>query len=92
MENNVDVYKQNAFLKLIFKRVCRFCDYIPFLPYVFNIKFEIKQGILQAKIAHTIFIFTGVNSAISYNKFREKNKKYILKIIHHLEISIRKER
>ena len=42
------------------------------------VKFEIKQGILHmmAKISHTIFILmVGVNSAISYNKFREKNKK-----------------
>ena len=31
---------------------------------------------MMAKISHTIFILmVGINSAISYNKFREKNKK-----------------
>ena len=31
---------------------------------------------VAAKISHTIFILmVGVNSAVSYNKFREKNKK-----------------
>ena len=50
-----------------------------YLMYFMDIvKFEIKQGILHmmAKISHTIFILmVGINSAISYNKFREKNKK-----------------
>lgn len=84
MENNVnDVYKAKRFFEIDFLKgfatIFMIIFHFFYLMYFMDIvKFEIKTGILyaMAKIAHTIFIFmVGVNSAISYNKFREKNKK-----------------
>ena len=81
MENNVnDVYKAKRFFEIDFLKgfatIFMIIFHFFYLMYFMDIvKFEIKTGILyaMAKIAHTIFIFmVGVNSAISYNKFREK--------------------
>ena len=84
MENNTDdVYKAKRFFEIDFIKgfatIFMIIFHFFYLMYFMDIvKFEIKQGILHmmAKISHTIFILmVGVNSAISYNKFREKNKK-----------------
>ena len=84
MENNTDdVYKAKRFFEIDFLKgfatIFMIIFHFFYLMYLMDIvKFEIKQGLLHliAKISHTIFIFmVGVNSAISYNKFREKNKK-----------------
>ena len=84
MENNTDdVYKAKRFFEIDFIKgfatIFMIIFHFFYLMYFMDIvKFEIKQGILHmmAKISHTIFILmVGINSAISYNKFREKNKK-----------------
>ena len=84
MENNTDdVYKAKRFFEIDFVKgfatIFMIIFHFFYLMYFMDIvKFEIKQGILHfmAKISHTIFILmVGVNSAISYNKFREKNKE-----------------
>ena len=84
MENNTDdVYKAKRFFEIDFIKgfatIFMIIFHFFYLMYFMDIvKFEIKQGILHmmAKISHTIFILmVGVNSAISYNKFRQKNKK-----------------
>ena len=84
MENNTDdVYKAKRFFEIDFIKgfatIFMIIFHFFYLMYFMDIvKFEIKQGILHmmAKISHTIFILmVGVNSTISYNKFREKNKK-----------------
>ena len=82
MENNTDdVYKAKRFFEIDFIKgfatIFMIIFHFFYLMYFMDIvKFEIKQGILHmmAKISHTIFILmVGVNSAISYNKFRQKN-------------------
>jgi len=84
MENNTDdMYKAKRFFEIDFLKgfatIFMIIFHFFYLMYFMDIvKFEIKQGILHAmaKIAHTIFIFmVGINSAISYNKFKDKNKK-----------------
>jgi len=84
MENNTDnVYKAKRFFEIDFIKgfatIFMIIFHFFYLMYFMDIvKFEIKQGIIHmmAKISHTIFILmVGINSAISYNKFREKNKK-----------------
>ena len=84
MENNTDdVYKAKRFFEIDFIKgfatIFMIIFHFFYLMYFMDIvKFEIKQGVLHmmAKISHTIFILmVGINSAISYNKFREKNKK-----------------
>ena len=84
MENNTDdVYKAKRFFEIDFIKgfatIFMIIFHFFYLMYFMDIvKFEIKQGILHmmAKISHTVFILmVGINSAISYNKFREKNKK-----------------
>ena len=79
MENNTDdVYKAKRFFEIDFVKgfatIFMIIFHFFYLMYFMDIvKFEIKHGILHlmAKISHTIFILmVGVNSAISYNKFR----------------------
>jgi uncharacterized membrane protein len=84
MENNTDdIYKVKRFFEIDFFKglatIFMIIFHFFYLMYLMDIvKFEIKQGLLHAiaKISHTIFILmVGINSAISYNKFKAKNKK-----------------
>lgn len=84
MDNNTDnLYETKRFFEIdflkgiatIFMVIFHFFYLLYFLN-VFNT--NIRSGVLfaMAKISHTLFIFmVGVNSAISYQKFREKNRK-----------------
>ena len=84
MDNNTDnLYETKRFFEIdflkgiatIFMVIFHFFYLLYFLN-VFNT--NVRSGVLfaMAKISHTLFIFmVGVNSAISYQKFREKNRE-----------------